>query len=206
MVLFYNFNNTQILIMKYLKKISISICLVSIVLILNSCGNKCDPSTCNYAVDQEAINADIAALEASFSEAMNNQDIDALMAYYADDAQSMTPNKPTLMGKEAIKADVMEEWAEDTVDTGVTASMNVTMIWASGDIAVEQGTWNAMKDGEAVASGKYMSLFEKRDGKYVCIRDIWNSDKDDKDDESDEGDKSDKSDEGDEGQDNDNAD
>jgi len=26
------------------------------------------------------------------------------------------------------------------------------------------------------ASGIYMSIFEKRDGKYVCIRDIWNSD------------------------------
>ena len=50
-----------------------------------------------------------------------------------------------------------------------------------------------MKDpsGELVSQGKYMSLFEKRNGKYVCVRDIWNSDlehndEDDEDDEDDE--------------------
>ena len=26
-------------------------------------------------------------------------------------------------------------------------------------------------------TSKYMSLFEKRDGKYICIRDIYNNDK-----------------------------
>ena len=35
-------------------------------------------------------------------------------------------------------------------------------------------------------TGKYMSIFENRDGKLVCIRDIFNSDAPDDDDDGDD--------------------
>ena len=34
-----------------------------------------------------------------------------------------------------------------------------------------------------VTTGKYVSVFEKRDGKYICIRDIYNSDQKENNDE-----------------------
>jgi ketosteroid isomerase-like protein len=30
--------------------------------------------------------------------------------------------------------------------------------------------------GKVIRTGKYMAVWEKRDGKYICIRDIYNSD------------------------------
>ena len=30
--------------------------------------------------------------------------------------------------------------------------------------------------GKVVSTGKYMAVWEKRDGKYLCVRDIGNSD------------------------------
>jgi ketosteroid isomerase-like protein len=124
----------------------------------------------------ESVKTEITAMETAFTEASNAKDVEALMAYYADDAQSMPPNKPTLVGKDAIKADVMGEMASDSLKT-TTSTMAVTDVWAAGDMAVETGTWTVTDEGgEVVNKGKYMSLFEKRDGKYVCIRDIWNTD------------------------------
>ena len=97
------------------------------------------------------------------------------MAYYANDAQSMGPNAPTLVGAEAIRADTEKDMAEG--GEGYTAKMEVKDVWAAGDIAVETGAYTVTgPDGEVVNRGKFMSLFEKRDGKYICIRDIYNSD------------------------------
>ncbi len=30
--------------------------------------------------------------------------------------------------------------------------------------------------GKVIRTGKYMAIWEKRDGKYICIRDIYNDD------------------------------
>lgn len=51
-------------------------------------------------------------------------------------------------------------------------------VFAAGDLVVETGKCT-FKDasGAVIRTGKYLSLFEKRDGKYVCIRDIYNDDK-----------------------------
>ena len=127
------------------------------------------------AIDMDSVRAEITALEAAYTGATNAKDAEALLAYYADDAQSLPPNKPTLVGKDAIRADYLKEMEGDSTQT--TSLMTVNNVWASGDMAVETGTFSVTNEaGEEVAKGKYMSLFEKRDGKYVCIRDIWNSD------------------------------
>ena len=49
-------------------------------------------------------------------------------------------------------------------------------IFADGDIVVEIGRSVTTAPDGSQTSGKYMSLFEERDGKLVCIRDIWNED------------------------------
>ncbi len=154
-----------------MKNLSLIICLAVTLLFFFSCTTPPAEPT----VDLESVKTEITAMEAAFTTASNAKDVDALMAYYADDAHSMSPNKPTLIGKEAIKADVMAEMAKDT--TATTSTMAVTDLWAAGNIAVETGTWTVTNEsGEVVDKGKYMSLFENREGKYVCIRDIWNTD------------------------------
>lgn len=138
------------------------------------------------ALDMDAVKAEISALEANFTKASNAKDVEALLAYYADDAVNMPPGEPIFVGKESIRARMERDMATDS--SGNAATMQVVDVWAAGDIAVETGTYSvANTAGEIVNTGKYMSLFEKRDGKYVCIRDIWNSDtKDDDDDDDDD--------------------
>lgn len=142
--------------------------------------SSCTQPSAEAPIDMDAVKAEITAMEDAFAAAMNAHDPDAVVAYYADDAQSMPPNKPTRVGKAAIR-EAMEPIKTDT--SGMTEAFTVKEVWAAGDIAVEIGAYEVSNaEGEVVKTGKYMSLFEKRDGKYVCIRDIYNADSGDDDD------------------------
>ena len=122
-------------------------------------------------IDLEAVKAEIKAMEDAFAVAENNKDAEAVVAYYADDAQSLAYNAPTEVGKEAILASIKKDYEEDTMD--YTISFEVTGVWAGGNYATETGTSKTVdKDGNVVRTGKYMTLFEKRDGKYLCVRDM----------------------------------
>ncbi|MBX2891659.1 MAG: nuclear transport factor 2 family protein [Saprospiraceae bacterium] len=128
------------------------------------------------APDLAKIRTEIQAMENAYAVAMNAKDAGAIVVYYADDAVSLPNNAPILSGKEAILNDLKNQIASDTSKT--TASFEVMDVFAAGDLVVETGK-STFKDvsGAVVRTGKYMSLFEKRDGKYVCIRDIYNDDK-----------------------------
>ena len=149
--------------------------LAPVLLFLPSCQEQEAMEHQAEQIDMDAVKAEIAAMEEAFAVADNAKDADAVMAYYADDAQSLTYNAPTDVGKAAIKASVMKGFEDDTL--GTTVSFQVTGVWAAGDYATETGTSKTMdKDGNVVRTGKYMTLFEKRDGKYVAIRDCYNRD------------------------------
>ncbi|MBV6441761.1 MAG: hypothetical protein EPGJADBJ_03450 [Saprospiraceae bacterium] len=115
-------------------------------------------------------------MENAYAEAWNARNAAAVMAYYADDAVSLANNSPILTGKEAIMNDLKKQFESDT--TKMTASFEVLDIFAAGDLVVETGKSTfKVASGSVALTGKYMSLFEKRDGKYVCIRDCYNNDK-----------------------------
>src|SRR5260370_1204464 len=47
----------------------------------------------------------------------------------------------------------------------------------SGDLAWQWGTFKITdKSGAGVDAGKYLTVFQRKDGKWVIIRDTWNSD------------------------------
>ena len=47
----------------------------------------------------------------------------------------------------------------------------------SVDLAWQWGTYrNTNKDGAVVESGKYLTVFERRGGKWMIVRDMWNAD------------------------------
>ncbi len=148
--------------------------LAPVLFLIPSC--KEADSTADVAViNMDSVKAEIAALEANFAKASNAKDVDGVAAYYTDDAQSMPPGKPTWVGKDAIKAGIKNDMADDTI--GATVAFATTGLWAAGDYATETGTI-AVTDttGKVIYTGKYMTLFERRNGKYVAIRDIWNDD------------------------------
>ena len=59
----------------------------------------------------------------------------------------------------------------------ITFTTNEVFVPTDGSLVVEIGYYKVVDPaGNLVNSGNYMSLFEKRDGKYVSIRDMSTSD------------------------------
>jgi ketosteroid isomerase-like protein len=125
-------------------------------------------------------------MEDAFAAASNARDAESVVKYYSDDAHTMPPNAPTLVGKAAILERMKKNVAED--EDGATERFEILDVFAAGNYATEVGKYiRTAKDGTE-KTGKYVSIFEKRDGKYICIRDIYNDDAkyEDNDDDGDE--------------------
>lgn len=125
--------------------------------------------------DMAAIKEEIQTLETSWANADNARDADAVAAFYSDDAISLSNNKPMLSGKAAIQKDVKEGLAKRA--KGSTVSYDVQDVFGSENSVTEVGI-TTVKDasGKVTSTGKYMAVWEKRDGKYLCVRDIYNED------------------------------
>jgi len=139
-------------------------------------------ASCKQTVQEPAkpdlaqIRTEIQALENAYAAGLNAKNANAVIVYYADDAISMVNNAPIAVGQDAILKMVQDEIASDTTNT--TVAFEVVDLFASGDLVVETGKATYTdQTGNIAKTGKYMSLFEKRDGRFVCIRDIYNDDK-----------------------------
>jgi ketosteroid isomerase-like protein len=50
-------------------------------------------------------------------------------------------------------------------------------VGVSGDLAWQSGTFKITdKSGAVVDTGKYITLFQRKNGRWMIIRDTWNSD------------------------------
>lgn len=141
----------------------------SAVLIFSSCKQESATSS----PDLTQIRAEIQAMENTYAAAQNSGDVAAIMPYYANDAVSMTDKAPSASGSAAI----MERLKKDLGQNKNTYQFDVVDVFAGDNLVVETGK-TTVKDstGTVVSTGKYLSVFEKRDSTYVCIRDIYNED------------------------------
>jgi uncharacterized protein (TIGR02246 family) len=125
------------------------------------------------AADKEAVRA----VNASWFKAYNAHDVDAISALYADDAVLSAPGAPSARGTAAIKQAFQKDIAAAT-KAGISNNAGTSdEVGMSGDVAWEWNTFSATdKSGKVVDKGKYVTVFERRNGKWVIVRDIWNSD------------------------------
>jgi ketosteroid isomerase-like protein len=125
--------------------------------------------------DMAKLKADIQALESSWASLDNARDTDAIAAFYADDAVSLSNNKPMLVGKAAIRKDIAESLAKR--GKGATVAYDIMDVFGDENTVTEIGKVT-VKDasGKITSTGKYMAVWEKRNGKYICVRDISNGD------------------------------
>jgi uncharacterized protein (TIGR02246 family) len=125
------------------------------------------------AADKEAVRA----VNAAWFKAYNAHDVDAISALYADDAVVSAPGAPSARGAAAIKEAFKKDIAAAT-KAGIANNAGTSEeTGVSGDLAWEWNSYSATdKSGKVVDKGKYVTLFERRNGKWVIIRDIWNSD------------------------------
>lgn len=127
------------------------------------------------ATDMNKVKADIQALETAWAAADNARDAKAIAAFYADDAVTLSNNKPMISGKEAILKDIEASMAARS--KGGTIAFDVLEVFGDENTVTEIGkTTGKDSTGKVTYAGKYMAIWVKRDGKYVCIRDISNDD------------------------------
>lgn len=127
------------------------------------------------SADMAQIKADIQSAENAWATALNARDLDALMALYTDDAVSMSDNAPMLVGKDAIRKNQEQEFAN--TPAGRTYSFEVLDVYGDGSTITETGK-STYKDaaGKVTGTGKYMVVWEKQGDKYLCVREIYNED------------------------------
>ncbi|MDP4265485.1 MAG: nuclear transport factor 2 family protein [Bacteroidota bacterium] len=144
-----------------------------IVLLVISCNaKKEEPAT--PVVDKEQIKKEIQAKEDEFA-ATYNAGVVKNIGYYADDETSFYQNRAPLVGKEAI----IEFLKSDAISNSNTISFKTNEVFASndGNQVVEIGSFKVVDSANTVINtGNYMSLFEKRNGKYMSLRDMSASD------------------------------
>jgi ketosteroid isomerase-like protein len=148
-------------------KLQFGIIIGMAIFLLSACSN----SGGTAKVDVEALKPEIQKMEDAFAAAEKAKDAAKVVEYYSDDAVSYGRDRMPDVGKAAIQERIAKRLASDT--TGNTNVYKVVDLYAEGNMAVEIGSWTEMSPaGAEVNSGHYLSVFQKRDGKYVCIRDM----------------------------------
>jgi ketosteroid isomerase-like protein len=125
-------------------------------------------------VDKEAIKKEIQAKEDEFATVYNSGEIKSI-GYYDENAITFFQNRAPLVGKAAIT----EFLKTDVIANSNKISFKTTEVFVStdGNQVVETGAYSVVDStNTTVSTGNYMSLFEKKDGKYVCVRDMSASD------------------------------
>jgi hypothetical protein len=159
---------------KLLKSIAIGV-LIAIAI---ACQPKkeVEKAVTTATVDKEKIKAEIVAMETVMAD-MYNMRSAASEEYYDDNATSFSQNKPPLVGKFAIDKSIKEDLASFPEGDVISFSVNEIFPSNDGEQVVEIGSYKVTDvKGVVKYTGNYMSLFVKKDGKYVCIRDMGASD------------------------------
>jgi ketosteroid isomerase-like protein len=82
---------------------------------------------------------------------------------------------PPASGTAAIKQLIAKEIA-GAKSAGVSlAQGKLNDVAVKGDMAWHAGTYSVIKDGTTVDTGGYMEVLRKKGGKWLIVRDIWNS-------------------------------
>ena len=128
--------------------------------------------------DTSADKAALRGMLVEFDTAYNSGDADKIADMYWEDAVLMPPGEPASTGRVAIRASM-----DDGITAAKAAGMTVDIAEAnilevSGNLAFDSGSY-AVKDaaGAVIDTGNYIGVYQKREGKWGYIRDIWNSDK-----------------------------
>ncbi len=131
--------------------------------------------TMTTKTDPAQLKKEIQEQETAWSNADNARDVNAVVAFYADDAVSLASDQPMLVGNAAIKKDVEASLAKRP--KGAKISYDVMDAYGCDNYATEVGKTTRMDStGKVTSTGKYMAIWEKHDGKWICIRDIGNED------------------------------
>ena len=143
--------------------------VIGTVIALSACAPAAPPP-----VDAAAEEAALKAMTAAWLDAYNAGDVEKIVAMYAEDAVLMPPHAPVATGRAGIRAFL-------TTDTAAAKAAGVKLVpgaataGVAGDTGWESGSFTIAASGATVDSGSYLSVARKSNGKWLLIRDIYNS-------------------------------
>lgn len=150
-------------------------CLMCVLSFIIACSPKKEETTA-VIVDKEQIKKEIQAKEDELAAAYNAREVRNI-GYYAEDANTYRQNKAPLLGKTAIVEFLKTDILTFPGSYKISFTTNEIYVSDSGNQVLEIGYYKVVDStSTAVNTGNYMSLFVKRDGKYVCLRDMSVSD------------------------------
>ncbi len=146
-------------------------CALSCIMALMLACNAKTKEPVAEVIDKEQIKKEIQAKGSSqFLHVYNGGELKNI-GYYADDATSFLPNRAPLVGKESIVAFLKSDLASPT--NKIKFKTNEVFVSNDGSNVVEIGSFSVVDSANIPRNtGNYMSLFEKRNGKYVAVRDM----------------------------------
>jgi len=126
------------------------------------------------SLDPAQIKQEIQNLENAYAEALNNDNVAAILDMYSEDAITMRPGEPMMMGKTNLKKQIENSIAADS--TNSTVAFEVVDIIMRGNLVIETGKETTTLNSGEKKSGKYLAVWEKEGDNYKIIRDINNGD------------------------------
>jgi ketosteroid isomerase-like protein len=157
-----------------MKNISLKgILAVGMVAFLFACNTKKEEAVA-VVVDKEQIKNEIQAKEDEFAATYNAGEMKNI-GFYADDATSFYQNREPLVGKASIVEFLKSDLGSNS--NKISFRTNEVFVSNDGNMVVEVGAYKVVDSSDATLNtGNYMTMFEKRDGKYVSVRDMSASD------------------------------
>lgn len=154
-------------------KILKGLLIATILVTMNACAPR-PQEPAAVVIDKEQIKNEIQAKENEYAKTYNSGKLKNI-GYYAEDSKTFYQNRAPLVGKDAIIEFLEEDIASNTNTIAFTTQE--VFVSSDGNQVVELGTYKVTDSINApVNTGNYMCLFEKREGKYVCVRDMSASD------------------------------
>ena len=128
------------------------------------------------AADSKSDIVAVRAADQAWLKAYNGGDLATIVALYDAQAVLYAPTSPPIQGSAAIKAYFSKDIL-DSAKAGVVFSLDPKPDGGvSGDIGWASGTYAVKtKAGKVVDRGWYFSVSQRKAGKWVYLRDAFNS-------------------------------
>ena len=127
-------------------------------------------------IDKEEIKKIIQEKENHYASLYSAGDLGKL-DYYANDAIVYAQNKKPLVGIDSIQTYLKKGLEASSPGNKISFTSEEIRVFNDADQVLEIGSFRLVDSLDVlINSGHYMILFEKRDGKYVSVREMSTSD------------------------------
>src|SRR5712692_5513091 len=131
---------------------------------------------CASAGNPTDAQSEILRLDAEWSRAAQDRDVDRAVSFWADDAIVLPPGSPAIVGKTAIRQFVAKSF--ETPGFSISWKTTNVAVSRSGDVAYTTGanrvTFSAPDGRLVTVDGKAVAVWRRKEGAWKCVIDIWN--------------------------------